>query len=45
MIFYYSSGGGHSVAVLFDSKGKKLIELQGPCTNHWVIIFIPTSMA
>lgn len=30
-------GGGHSVAVLFDSKGNKLVELQGPCTNHWLI--------
>lgn len=33
----YSRGGGHSVAVLFDKFGRKLVELQGPCTNHWVI--------
>jgi hypothetical protein len=25
MFLFNSSGGGHSVAVLFDSKGKKLI--------------------
>lgn len=32
------------MAVLFDSKGNKLVELQGPCTNHWVIIVIPVIM-
>ena len=38
MSVYLYSGGGHSVIVLFNSQGDKLIELQGPSTNHWVSV-------
>lgn len=30
-------GGGHSIAVLFDGTGTKLVEVEGPSTNHWLI--------
>lgn len=30
-------GGTHSMLVILNGKGEKLIELKGPDTNHWIL--------
>lgn len=35
---YYFRGGTHSTLFVIDGRGKKLSEVRGPHTNHWVRI-------
>ena len=34
----YFRGATHSKLVLYNGNGKKLVEIKGPGTNHWVSI-------